>query len=241
MHMILPIKSVPPAADKISTGILPLDEMLYGGILRGSTTMITGIPGTAKTTLAGAFCEATAKRGERTVYVAFDETGEEIVRNLSSVNIQLREHVHNGILRMHSEDVASGYAEEHFHRIKTYVQRQQATCLVIDPFTAFSSGGNSVVHQAVAARLVGWVKSEGITLVCTSLPMWGESGFSGAVSEIAAVVDTWLYLSFFNNGERSRGLTILKPRVGNHSNQLRELVLSSSGISIVRPGDPPGA
>ncbi len=71
--------------------------------------------------------------------------------------------------------------------------------------------------------------------------MWGESGFSRAVLEIAAVVDTWLYLSFFNNGERSRGVTILKPRGGNHSNQLRELVLSSSGISIVRPGDPPGA
>ena len=139
--------------------------------------MITGNPGTAKTTLAGAFAEAAAKRGERTLYVAFDETNEEIVRNLTSVNIQLQEHIDSGILRMHSEYVGSGGAEEHFQHIKALVQRQQATCLVIDPFTAFSSSGNLRDTQAVAARLIRWVKSERITLVCTSLPLLGSQSF----------------------------------------------------------------
>src|SRR5580700_5572116 len=118
----------PLPTEKVSTGIRQLDEMLYGGILRGSTMMITGNPGTAKTTLAGAFAEAAAKRGERTLYIAFDETSEEIVRNLSSVNIRLQEYVDSGILQMHSEYVGSGCEEEHFQRIKALVQRQQATC-----------------------------------------------------------------------------------------------------------------
>ena len=96
---------------------------------------------TPKTTLAGAFAEAAAKRNERTLYVAFDESAKEIVRNLSSVNICLQPHLDNGTLLMHSENVASLGAEEYFHRLETLVQRHQATCLVVDPFTAFSNAG----------------------------------------------------------------------------------------------------
>jgi circadian clock protein KaiC len=221
--------------EKVSTGILQLDEMLYGGVFRGSTTMITGSPGTAKTTLSGAFAEAASKRGERTVYVAFDESSEEIVRNLCSVNIHLREYVDNGILRMHSEYGGSGGVEEHFRRIKNLVASQRATCLVIDPFTAFSNAGSTASAQAVAARLIRWVKSEGITLVCTSLPIASEPAFSGTILKITTVADTWIYLSFFDGGERNRGLTIIKSRGTNHSNQVRELVLSSSGLSIAPP------
>jgi circadian clock protein KaiC len=221
--------------EKVSFGIPQLDEMLYGGIIRGSTTMITGNPGTAKTTLVGAFAEAAAKKGEPTVYVAFDETSEEIVRNLSSVNIRLQEHVDSGLLRMYNEYIGSKCAEEHFQNIKKLVNRQRATCLIIDPFTAFSSIGSLESTRAVAARLVRWVKGEGITMVCTSLPIPSESGFSGTNLKITTVADTWIYLNFFDGGERNRGLTILKSRGTNHSNQVRELILSSSGLSIAPP------
>jgi circadian clock protein KaiC len=221
--------------EKISTGLRQLDEMLYGGIFRGSATMITGNPGTAKTTLSGAFAEAAAKRGERTLYIAFDETTEEIVRNLTSVNINLQEHVDSGILQMHSECVSSGGAEEHFQRIKALVQHQQATCVVIDPFTAFSNSGNVMDAQAAAARLIRWVKSKRITLVCTSLPLAGEPEFSGTILKITTVADTWIYLTCSDGGERNRGLTIIKSRGTNHSNQVRELVLASSGLSLAPP------
>jgi circadian clock protein KaiC len=225
----------PLPTEKVSTGIRQLDEMLYGGILRGSTMMITGNPGTAKTTLAGAFAEAAAKRSERTLYIAFDETSEEIVRNLSSVNIRLQEYVDSGILQMHSEYVGSGCEEEHFQRIKALVQSQQATCLVIDPFTAFSSAGTLANTQAVAVRLVRWVKSERITLVCTNQPLAGEQDFSRTALKITTVADTWIYLSFSDGGERNRGLTIIKSRGTNHSNQVRELILASSGLSLAPP------
>jgi circadian clock protein KaiC len=225
----------PIPTEKITTGLRQLDEMLYGGILRGSVMMITGNPGTAKTTLSGAFAEAAAKRGERTLCVAFDESSEEVVRNLTSVNIHLQEHVDSGILQMHSEYVGAEGAEEHFQHIKALVLRQRATCLVIDPFTAFSSAGSLVNSQAVAARLIRWVKSERITMVCTSLPLAGEPEFSGTVLKITTIADTWIYLSFSNGGERNRGLTIIKSRGTNHSNQTRELILSSSGLSLAAP------
>ena len=225
----------PIPTEKITTGLRQLDEMLYGGILRGSAMMITGNPGTAKTTLGGAFAEAAAKRGERTLYVAFDESSEEIVRNLTSVNIHLQEHVESGILQMHSEFVGAGGAEEHFQQIKALVRRQQATCLVIDPFTAFLSAESLANSQAVAARLIRWVKSERITLVCTSQPVSGEPEFSGTILKITTIADTWIYLSFSNGGERNRGLTIIKSRGTNHSNQTRELILAASGLSLAAP------
>jgi circadian clock protein KaiC len=228
-----PTSSLPN--EKITTGLRQLDEMLYGGILRGSATMITGNPGTAKTTLSGAFAEAAAKRGERTLYVAFDETSEEIVRNLTSVNIHLQEHVDSGILQMHSEYVGAGGPEEHFQNIKALVQHHRAICLVIDPFTAFSSAGSLANSQAVAARLIRWVKSERITLISTSLPLAGEPEFSGTILKITTVADTWIYLSFSNGGERNRGLTIIKSRGTNHSNQTRELILTSAGLSLAEP------
>ena len=230
-----PTKSVPSSADKISTGIHALDEMLYGGVLRGSSTMITGVPGTAKTTLGGAFAEAAAKRGEHTLYFSYDEPCEEIVRNLSSVKIDLQTHIDKGVLQMHSGQLTSLGAEEHFQVIKKIVERHQATCLVLDPFTTFSSAGSLADTQAVAARLMRWVKAERITLVCTSLAVSGELGVSGTVLNGSAVADTWIYLNFTGGGERNRSLTILKSRGTNHSNQVRELILSSSGISIAPP------
>jgi circadian clock protein KaiC len=230
-----PVEVLPLSTEKLSTGITQLDEMLYGGLIRGTTTMITGDPGTAKTTLAGAFAEASSKRGDRTVYIAFDETSQEIVRNLASVNVRLQVHIDSGLLIMLNEYVGASCAEEHFQNIRKLVESHQANCLVIDPFTAFSNAGSLKSTQAVAARLVRWVKSEGITLVCTSLPTQGETGLSGTDLKITTVADTWIYLNFFDGGERNRGLTIVKSRGTNHSNQVRELILASSGISIAPP------
>jgi circadian clock protein KaiC len=224
-----------PLTEKVSTGIQQLDEMLYGGIWRGSITMITGGAGTAKTTLSGTFAEAAAQRGERTLYVAFDEIGQELVRNLASVNIHLGEHVKNGTLQVHSAYRGSGSAEQHLHRIKNLVRRQPATWLIIGPFTVFSNGKSSASTQAIAARLARWVKGAGITFVCTSLPIHDET-----LSQVTNLADTWIHLDMFDDGERNRGLTILKARGTNHSNQVRELSLTSSGLSITPPYTPEG-
>jgi circadian clock protein KaiC len=234
---IVPLSVV--QTERVSTGVEPLDKMLGGGFLRGATTIITGECGTAKTTLAGAFCSAAAKRGERTLYIAFDENCEEIARNLRSVSIELESQVKSGLLLMHSGQVGSGNAEEHLLKIRALVQRHQPSCMVIDPFSAFTKTGSELTTQAVAAQLIRWIKSQGITLVCTSLPGGADRGIAASVLKIATAADTWIHLSFFDGGfdggERNRGLTIFKSRGTKHSNQVGELILANSGISIAEP------
>jgi circadian clock protein KaiC len=234
---IVPFGPVP--TERISTGVEPLDRMLGGGLIRGATTIITGEPGTAKTTLAGAFSEAACKRGERTLYIAFDESCEEIARNLRSVSIQLDSYVKTGRLVMHSGQVGSASAEEHLLQIRGLVQRYRPSCMVIDPFSAFMKIGSELATQAVAARMIRWIKSLGITLVCTSLPTGTDRGLAAATLMIATAADTWVNLSFFDGGfdggERNRGLAIFKSRGTKHSNQVRELILDDSGISLAEP------
>jgi circadian clock protein KaiC len=227
------------STERVSTGVEPLDKMLGGGFIRGATTIITGECGTAKTTLAGAFCEAASKRGERTLYIAFDESGEEIVRNLRSVSIDLEDYVKSGILFMHTGQVGSGTTEEHLLQIRAFVQRHRPSCMVIDPFSAFTKIGSELTTQAIAARMIRWIKSQGITLVCTSLPGGADRGIAASILKIATAADTWLHLDFFDGGfdggERNRGLTIFKSRGTKHSNQVAELILADSGISLAEP------
>jgi circadian clock protein KaiC len=228
------------SSERISCGVEALDRMLGGGIIRTTTTIITGEPGTAKTTLAGAFCEAANRRGERTLYVAFDESAEEIVRNVRSVGIDLQPHLDSGLMRMHSGQVGSGSAEEHLLHLKSLVQQHQPSCMVIDPFSAFAKIGTEATANAVAARLIRWVKSQRITLVCTSIPEDADRIRSGAALNISTVADTWVHISFLNGGESNggewnRALTVFKSRGTRHSNQVRELILSDSGITIAEP------
>jgi KaiC/GvpD/RAD55 family RecA-like ATPase len=155
--------------ERVSSGVKRLDTMLGGGYYRGACVLITGFPGTAKTTLSGAFAEAACKRGERTMFFSFDSDGSEMARNLGSVGIQLARYVKSGHLRMISARTISGSAETILVRIKSLVKEQKARCLVIDPVSALSKSGNELTAHAVAERLIDWAKSSGITLVCTSL------------------------------------------------------------------------
>ena len=143
--------------------------MLGGGYYRSSSILITGFPGTAKTTLSGAFAEAACKRGERTLFVSFDSDANEITRNLASVGILLERYVKSGCLRVISARTITGSAETYLVRIKSLAKEHAARCLVIDPVSALSQSGNEMTAHSVAERLIDWSKADRTTLVCTSL------------------------------------------------------------------------
>jgi circadian clock protein KaiC len=221
-------------SERVSSGIDRLDTMLGGGYFRGASVLITGSPGTAKTTLGGAFAEAACRRGERTLFVSFDSSGAEVVRNLSSVGIRLDRHLKNGSLRLFSARTLSGSAEGYVMLIRTLAKEHRARCLVIDPVSAWASSGSDLTAQGVADRLIDWTKAEGITLVCTSLvdEMPGRTG-GAARLQVSTLADTWIHLSYVvQAGERNRGLSIVKARGTAHSNQVRELVLSDEGVTL---------
>jgi circadian clock protein KaiC len=220
--------------ERVSSGVERLDTMLGGGYYRGASVLITGFPGTAKTTLSGAFAEAACARGERTMFVSFDSDSNEVIRNLGSVSIQLSRFVDDGTLHMVSARTITGSAETYLMRIKTLAKEHRARCLVVDPVSTLSKSGNELTAHSVAERLIDWSKAEGITLVCTSLlDEMASQSEAGSPLQISTLADTWIHLNYLvQAGERNRGMSIIKSRGTAHSNQVRELILSDAGITV---------
>jgi circadian clock protein KaiC len=220
-------------SERVPTGVERLDTMLEGGYYRGASVLITGLPGAAKSTLSGAFAEAACQRGEKTLFVSFDSDISEMIRNLASVNIRLERFVKNGMFRMFASRSTTSSAELHLMRIKSAAREFGARCLVIDPVAALTRGGADESSHNVAERLVDWTKAAGITLVCTSPSNDMGSALAGTPLQISALSDTWIHLSYVVvAGERNRGLSIIKSRGTPHSNQVREVVLSNTGVDL---------
>jgi circadian clock protein KaiC len=219
--------------DRITSGISRLDAMLAGGYYRNASVVISGAPGTAKSSLAAAFAAASASRGERTLYVTFDETPGDVIRNMASVNIRLAPLVRKGVLELSAARKGDRSAEDHVAWIADALERRETRCLIIDPISALISSGGSSVGEEAGARLIAISKSLGITLLATTLLTGGVDETELTVSRLSTLADTWIHLSYVAHaGERNRALTIVKSRGAAHSNQVRELILSDAGISL---------
>ena len=222
------------SSERVSSGVERLDTMLGGGYYRGSSVLITGFPGTAKTTLSGAFAEAACRRGERTLFISFDSDSNEVIRDLGSVGIRLDRYRKNGALRMASARSITGSAETYLMHIKMLANEHKVRCLVVDPVSTWSNSGNDLSAHSVAERMIDWAKAEGITLVCTSLlDEISSRSTVGSPMQISTLADAWIHLSYLvQAGERNRGLSIIKSRGTAHSNQVRELILSDAGVTL---------
>jgi circadian clock protein KaiC len=221
------------STERVSTGFPGLDEMLGGGLFRGSSTLITGAPGTSKTTLAGLFAESACARGERTLFVSFDEGGERVRRNLKSVGIHLDRHVRSGMLQMYSGRTDAVNPEEHLIRIVALIAEHKPRCMVIDPLSAISRTGALSSARAIGNRLIYKLRDHHITAVFTSLVAGDQPQAEATELQISTIADNWIQLSYLvHGGERNRALTIVKSRGTRHSNQVRELVLQDFGLSL---------
>jgi len=221
------------SGERVSSGFEGLDSMLGGGVFRGTSTLITGAPGTSKTTLVGKFAESACRRGERTLFVSFDEGGERIRRNLTSVGIHLDAYVKSGLLRMYSGRTDATNAEEHLIRIAALLLEHQPRCMVIDPLSAIAKTGALSSARAIGNRLIYQVRDQYITAFITSLVEGDDPQAEATALQISTIADTWIHLSYVvRGGERNRALTIVKSRGTRHSNQVRELVLSAAGPAL---------
>lgn len=223
----------PVSAERVSSGVARLDTMLGGGYYRGSSVLVSGAPGTAKSTLAGAFAEAACRRGERTVYFSFDEAAGQIVRNLRSVGLRLGPYVDSGLLAMRSSHVVSKSSEEHVLALRALLAEHRARNLVVDPVSALAGSAVAAEAKQATERLIAIAKRAGITTVLTSLLEGTEGLTETTAAGVSTIADTWIHLSYVvQAGERNRALTIVKSRGTGHSNQVRELVLGDEGVSL---------
>jgi circadian clock protein KaiC len=231
-------QSVTPAVvrartERLTTGVPRLDTMLSGGYLRAASVLLTGLPGTAKSTLCGAFVHAACRRKERALYVTFDEQAEETVRNFASVGIRIQSSVDSGMLKMVSALSLTDSAEVQLMRIRAAIRQQRATCVVIDPISAFAKASDTAMAVGVLARFIRWSKANGITLLCTSLLAGPDPHMEATALGASTLCDTWIHLAYAQQGgERNRALTIVKSRGTGHSNQVRELILSDDGVTL---------
>jgi len=235
---VLPITSLglyqQVSDDRLSTGITGLDEMLGGlGVYRGSSVLVSGTSGTGKTTIGASFASAAAQRGEKVLFFSFEESQSEILRNMASVNLDLAGWVERGLLHFHCERPTTLGLEDHLANIQRLVEQVAPTLVVIDPVSSLSRGTSRGDVSAMLTRQIYYLKSAGITAVMTSLTEGGNDLEHTELS-ISSLVDTWLLtITIQNSGERNRGLYVLKSRGMAHSNQIREFLLSSQGVSLV--------
>jgi circadian clock protein KaiC len=220
------------STERVSSGVPRLDTMLEGGYYHGSGVLISGAPGVAKTTLAGAFARASCERGERVLYVSFDEAGSQIVRNLRSVGIDLQPYRESGLLKIYSTRTETRSSEDHLVNLKELIASFDPQAVVVDPLSALGKTGGHVAAVHASLRLLDYARARGITTVCTSL-VADEEMTEATTTQISTIADTWIHLAYLiHGGERNRTLTIVKSRGMKHSNQVRELLLSNHGITL---------
>lgn len=220
--------------ERVSSGVAELDVMLGGcGYYRGSTVLISGTAGTGKTSLAAAFVAAACARGEEALFVAFEESQSQITRNMRSIGLDLNAGVEAGRLHFHIQRPSYAGLELHLTTITDLILRLQPAVVVIDPVTSLLGQGVPGEVLALLTRLIDLCKQRGITLLLNSLTGANEDP-EGTDVGVSSLVDSWLLVRNLEaNGERNRGLYILKSRGMAHSNQVREFLLSSDGIRLV--------
>ena len=221
------------STERVSSGVPRLDAMMGGkGYYRGSSVLVSGTAGTGKTSLAAHFAHAAVVRGERCLWVAFEESSSEILRNMRSIGIDLEPAMRRGTLLFHTQRPTICGLEMHRLTIHNLVNQFRPRIVIIDPITNFAALGNEAEIKAMLTQLIDFFKMKQITMLLTTLTGGGSLMESSEVG-VSSLIDTWLLLRDLQNGaEWNRALYILKSRGMAHSNQIREFLLTDHGMEL---------
>ena len=235
---VLPITSLglthKASNEFVSSGVPRLDTMLSGkGFYRGSSILVSGTAGTGKSTLAAHFVEAACKRGERALFFGFEESQDQIIRNMRSVGIDLEKHVRKGLLKFHNSRPTAWGLEVHLAVLHKIIEDVNPSVVVVDPVTNFLTVGDQIETKAMLTRLIDLLKVRQTTGMFTSLTTGGDHVEESEVG-VSSLMDGWILVkNIESNGERNRGLYILKARGIAHSNQVREFLLTDHGVELI--------
>lgn len=235
---VLPISSLGLTAkvnnERISSGIPDLDAMLDGrGYFKGSTVLVTGQAGTGKTSFAAAFVKTACENGKKALFVTFEESPSQIIRNMRSIGIDLEPFLKDGSLRIHADRPTSYGLEMHLVTIHKMVNEFKPEVVVLDPISSLMAIGDDVEVRSTLVRMVDYVKMNGVTSVFTDLK---HSERPEQSSMISSLVDTWILLEVVEaNGESNRVMRLVKSRGMAHSNQIREFHITTDGIDLIPP------
>jgi len=235
---VLPISSLGlhygAPTGSVSTGIDDLDELFgTGGYFRGSSVLVSGQAGTGKSSLAAHFAHAAAQRAERCLYLAFEESAQQIVRNMRSIGIDLESDVRKGLLQIHAQRPTHLGLEAHLVAVHRLINEWHPTVVVLDPVSNLTNIASPLDVKSMLSRLLDFLKGLEITALATSLTGGGGTSYQSDIG-VSSLMDAWMVLQNVEaNGERNRALQIIKARETSHSNQIREFVLTDEGLKLV--------
>ena len=234
---VLPVTSMDlkhtASDERVSTGVPALDAMFGGpGYFRGSSILVSGTSGTGKTSLTAHFVDAACARGEKCVFFSFEESANQIVRNMRSIGIDLGRWVDKGLLHFHATRPTTFGLEMHLVKIHKIIKEFAPRIVVVDPVTGLLHSGTASETRSMLLRLIDFLKEKQITALITTLT-GGSDAQEQTQIDISSLVDAWLLLrDIESGGERNRGLYILKARGVAHSNQIREFLLTGHGVEL---------
>lgn len=235
---VLPVTSLtlekPVNSERVSSGIPALDNMLdKKGFFRGSSVLVSGTAGTGKTSIAAYFAAETCRRGERCIYFAFEESPQQIIRNMRSINVDLQQYVDSGLLKFHASRPTMYGLEMHLVSVYKQIKHFKPSAIVLDPVTNLVTIGSVSEVKSMLIRLIDFLQEEQITVMFTALTLSAQA--SEQTDEgVSSLVDAWLQVRDIEyNGERNRGMYIMKSRGMKHSNQVREFVITDKGLDLV--------
>ena len=221
--------------ERISSGIAALDEMLEGkGFYKGSSILISGTAGTGKTSIAAYFAKENCQQGRRCLYLAFEESPQQIIRNMESISVDLQQYINAGLLKFHASRPTFSGLEMHLVVIYKLIREFQPDTVILDPITNLITVGSVGEVKSMLMRLIDFLQEQQITAMFTALSL------NNIVNEqtdegVSSLVDAWLLVRDIElNGERNRGLYIMKSRGMKHSNQVREFVINDTGLDLVK-------
>ena len=244
---VIPITSAgldqPGSAQKVSTGIPSLDKMFRGGkpgYTRGSTVLASGTAGTGKTSLAAAFAVASCKRGERCLFLSYEESAGQLVQNMSSIGIHFEPMIKKGLLKIVSTRPSFFGLEMHLLDLYKLIAEFEPKAVVIDPLTSLIGEGEQREIRSMITRMIDLLKSNGITSFFTSLVSSAAQNDTSGEIGVSSLIDTWIVVRELEEDvskKRIRGLFIVKSRGTGHDSDVHKLVLSDNGIDLMPMND----
>jgi circadian clock protein KaiC len=235
---VLPVTSLKlekeVSSERVSSGIPALDNMLGGhGFFKGGSILVSGTAGTGKTSIAACFANEACNKGKKCLYFAFEESPRQIIRNMKSINMELQKHLDKGLLEFHASRPTLHGLEQHLVAIHKLIKTFKPDVVVLDPITNLITVGSVSDVKAMLIRLIDFLQEEQITVMFTALSL--NTIVSEQTDEgVSSLVDAWLLVRDIEfNGERNRGMYIMKSRGMKHSNQVREFIITDNGIDLV--------
>jgi circadian clock protein KaiC len=219
--------------EKLSTGITGLNEMSYGGFHKFSTTLITGASGVGKTIMAMHFILEGAKQGEKGLYIAFEESRTQLLRNADSFGWPMRKYLENGMIEIISKPPEERPAEEYFKYVKDIVNERKVKRFVLDSLSGIERVYTPDKFLEFVIGLNSFLKEAKVTSYFTNTIGMLLGGGVISESHLSTLTDNIVLLKYVEiEGEMLRAINLLKTRGSQHDKRLHGFQINKNGTIV---------